>query len=58
MRGVPVARSMAGAGVRVMGIDLSERQVERARRLVPQTTFMQADATSVVFAMRSSACTR
>jgi trans-aconitate methyltransferase len=49
---------MAGAGVRVMGIDLSERQVERARRLVPQTTFMQADATSVVFAMRSSACTR
>jgi 2-polyprenyl-3-methyl-5-hydroxy-6-metoxy-1,4-benzoquinol methylase len=40
--GVPVARSLADAGFRVVGIDISERQVERARRLVPQATFIQA----------------
>jgi 2-polyprenyl-3-methyl-5-hydroxy-6-metoxy-1,4-benzoquinol methylase len=48
--GVPVARSLAGAGFRVVGIDISERQIERARRLVSQATFMQADATRIVFA--------
>jgi 2-polyprenyl-3-methyl-5-hydroxy-6-metoxy-1,4-benzoquinol methylase len=43
--GVPVARSLADAGHRVTGIDLSAAQIERARRLVPTGTFIQADAT-------------
>ena len=48
--GVPVARSLAGAGFRVLGLDISERQIERARLLVPQATFMHADATRATFA--------
>ena len=43
--GVPVARSLAAAGHRVTGVDLSEVQIERARRLVPTGTFVRADAT-------------
>ncbi|GAB3987275.1 class I SAM-dependent methyltransferase [Actinoallomurus acanthiterrae] len=43
--GVPVARSLATAGHRVTGVDISDVQIERARRLVPDATFMRADAT-------------
>ncbi|MDO3705830.1 class I SAM-dependent methyltransferase [Micromonospora sp. C28SCA-DRY-2] len=43
--GVPVARSLASAGHRVTGIDISDVQIERARRLVPTGTFRRADAT-------------
>src|SRR5437764_8572996 len=43
--GVPVARSLADAGHHVTGIDVSEVQIERARRLVPAGTFLRADAT-------------
>ncbi|SCL17676.1 Ubiquinone/menaquinone biosynthesis C-methylase UbiE [Micromonospora pallida] len=43
--GVPVARSLAEAGHHVTGVDISDVQVERARRLVPTGTFLRADAT-------------
>jgi 2-polyprenyl-3-methyl-5-hydroxy-6-metoxy-1,4-benzoquinol methylase len=47
--GVPVARSLAEAGFAVRGIDISETQIERARRLVPAARFMRADATRIGF---------
>jgi 2-polyprenyl-3-methyl-5-hydroxy-6-metoxy-1,4-benzoquinol methylase len=45
--GVPVARSLANAGHLVTGVDISEVQIERARRLVPAGTFIRADATEL-----------
>jgi SAM-dependent methyltransferase len=47
--GVPVARTLAGAGHHVTGVDISEVQVRRARALVPAATFIQADATRAEF---------
>jgi SAM-dependent methyltransferase len=43
--GVPVARFLANAGHHVTGIDISDVQIERARRLVPTGIFIRADAT-------------
>lgn len=43
--GVPVARFLANAGYQVTGVDISDVQIERARRLVPAGTFVRADAT-------------
>ena len=43
--GVPVARDLAAAGHRVTGVDLSPRQIARARAHVPGATFVEADAT-------------
>ncbi|MEU1420838.1 class I SAM-dependent methyltransferase [Kitasatospora sp. NPDC005751] len=37
--GVPVARSLAAAGHRVTGVDISGVQVQRARELVPGAGF-------------------
>jgi SAM-dependent methyltransferase len=51
--GVPVASTLAAAGHRVTGVDLSEVQVARARELVPNATFVHADATTVDFAAGS-----
>ena len=51
--GVPVARSLAAAGYQVTGVDISDVQVERARRLVPAGTFIRADATVIEFPPRS-----
>jgi SAM-dependent methyltransferase len=45
--GVPVARSLAAAGHLVTGVDISEVQINRARRLVPTGTFLRADATDL-----------
>lgn len=45
--GVPVARSLAVAGHRVTGVDISDVQIERARSLVPDATFIRADATAL-----------
>ncbi|MFC4115228.1 class I SAM-dependent methyltransferase [Nonomuraea zeae] len=42
--GVPVARSLAAAGHEVTGVDISDVQIQRARRLVPNATFVRADA--------------
>ena len=47
--GVPVARTLAAAGYQVTGVDISDVQIERARRLVPAGTFIRADATSAAF---------
>ena len=47
--GVPVCRELAAAGLRVTGVDFSEVQIDRARRLVPDATFVQADMTQVEF---------
>jgi 2-polyprenyl-3-methyl-5-hydroxy-6-metoxy-1,4-benzoquinol methylase len=47
--GVPVGRSLAAAGYQVTGVDISEVQIERARHLVPDGTFIRADATEVSF---------
>jgi SAM-dependent methyltransferase len=33
----------------VLGVDISDRQLERARRLVPEARFLRADATEVAF---------
>ena len=41
--GVPVTRWLAGRGFAVTGVDLSERQLELSRRLVPGATFLRAD---------------
>lgn len=41
--GVPVARSLAAAGHQVTGVDFSEVQLGRARRLVPEADFICAD---------------
>jgi SAM-dependent methyltransferase len=51
--GVPVARALATAGYRVTGVDISEVQVDRARRLAPSGTFLRADATQVGFPAES-----
>jgi SAM-dependent methyltransferase len=47
--GVPVSRTLADLGHDVVGVDISAVQVERARRLVPDARFIQADAASVSF---------
>jgi 2-polyprenyl-3-methyl-5-hydroxy-6-metoxy-1,4-benzoquinol methylase len=53
--GVPVARSLAAAGYQVTGVDISEVQIGRARRLVPAGTFIRADASTVTFPAASFA---
>lgn len=45
--GVPVARRLASAGHQVIGVDISDVQIERARSLVPAATFIRADATAL-----------
>lgn len=47
--GVPVSRELGGLRHRVVGVDVSDRQIERARRLAPQARFLRADATEVSF---------
>jgi SAM-dependent methyltransferase len=47
--GLPVARFLTAAGHRVIGVDISDVQIERARRLVPGATFVRADVTGLRF---------
>jgi ubiquinone/menaquinone biosynthesis C-methylase UbiE len=47
--GVPVARRLTAAGHQVTGVDISDVQIERARSLVPDATFIRADATALDF---------
>jgi len=47
--GVPVTRWLAQRGFAVTGVDLSERQIELARRLVPGATFIRADMSALHF---------
>jgi 2-polyprenyl-3-methyl-5-hydroxy-6-metoxy-1,4-benzoquinol methylase len=48
--GVPISRTLADLGHDVVGVDISPVQVERARRLVPNARFIEADAASLAFA--------
>ncbi len=50
--GVPVARTLA-AEHRVIGVDFSAVQIERARSLVPNARFQQSDISEVEFAPNS-----
>jgi SAM-dependent methyltransferase len=47
--GVPVTRWLVERGFAVTGVDLSERQLELARRLVPGATFIRADMSELGF---------
>jgi len=51
--GVPVARDLAAAGHEVIGVDVSEVQIQRARHLVPNAIFVRADATTLQRPARS-----
>ncbi|EGN95207.1 hypothetical protein SERLA73DRAFT_162732 [Serpula lacrymans var. lacrymans S7.3] len=44
--GVPASRDLALAGYTVTGVDISKVQIERAKKLVPQGTFIQSDISS------------
>jgi cyclopropane fatty-acyl-phospholipid synthase-like methyltransferase len=44
--GVPAAKLLTDAGFAVTGVDISEVQIERARALVPNATFIRADMTT------------
>jgi cyclopropane fatty-acyl-phospholipid synthase-like methyltransferase len=48
--GIPVAKTLTDSGHQVTGVDISEVQINRARHLVPQATFLHADATQITFA--------
>ena len=45
--GIPATRWLAGRGFAVTGVDISERQLELARKLVPSATFLKADMTEL-----------
>jgi len=51
--GVPVTRWLTERGFVVTGVDVSARQLELARRNVPEGTFLKADMSEVVFAPES-----
>jgi SAM-dependent methyltransferase len=46
--GVPVSQALSERYA-VTGVDISDVQIQRARRLVPQATFLRADMTEVEF---------
>lgn len=41
--GIPVCKYFSENGLQTMGIDISKRQIERARKLVPQATYICGD---------------
>jgi ubiquinone/menaquinone biosynthesis C-methylase UbiE len=51
--GIPLARELVAAGHAVTGVDISQVQIRRARELVPQATFIRADAASLDFPSES-----
>lgn len=51
--GEPVSAAIADAGHRLTGVDISAAQIERARALIPQATFIESDMTQVDFHPRS-----
>lgn len=51
--GVPVARALTAAGHHVVGVDISEVQISRARELVPDGEFVNADVMGVEFPAES-----
>jgi SAM-dependent methyltransferase len=51
--GLPVARDLTAAGCEFTGVDISEVQIRRARELVPEAAFLQADISCVDFGSES-----
>jgi SAM-dependent methyltransferase len=47
--GVPLARDLSVAGYDVTGVDISDVQIERARRLVPAAQFLRDDFSRIRF---------
>lgn len=47
--GVPMTRWLADLGQRVLGVDTSHVQIDRARQLVPDARFVHADAADLLF---------
>ncbi|WP_405163290.1 class I SAM-dependent methyltransferase [Nocardia sp. NBC_01499] len=47
--GLPVARALTAAGRRVVGVDISAVQIDRARDLVPEAEFIRSDAADLDF---------
>lgn len=45
--GLPATRELADRGLRVLGVDFSEVQLRRARRLVPGARLVRADMTAL-----------
>jgi len=45
--GIPASKWLSDNGFRVIGIDLSDTMIERARELVPAATFQRGDVTKV-----------
>ena len=51
--GIPVIKYLSDRGFEVIGVDISEKQVERARALVPRATFLCQDMTTLAFKSKS-----
>lgn len=49
--GIPVAKRLAST-CEVIGVDISEVQIERARKLVPEANFICSDMSALAFAPR------
>ncbi len=47
--GVPMARQLAELDHKVLGVDVSQVQIDRARRLVPRARFIRSDASELAF---------
>ena len=47
--GVPATRWLAEKGFAVTGVDISEKQLDLARKLVPASTFLKSDMTGLDF---------
>lgn len=47
--GIPISKLLTDAGCRVTGVDISAVQIERARALVPEATFIQTDMSTLHF---------
>lgn len=47
--GIPVTRWLSRRGYAVTGVDVSVRQLELARKHVPEATFIKADMTNLTF---------
>lgn len=47
--GIPVAKYLSDQSYAVTGVDISEKQIERARALVPLVTFICQDMTALTF---------
>ena len=45
---IPVARTLAGAGLHLVGVDISTVQIKRAKELIPEGQFFRADITDIV----------